>query len=158
MDRRDIGSWLAGPGSVAGAEAGTAEQRFRGERLGLPESGLGSLAGWGRRAVAITIDWLASLAITNLVFHDASSGARSLITMAVFAGQVALLTILSGSSFGQKILGLGVRRVDGSPLAPIPTVVRTILICLAVPPLIWDADGRGLHDKAAGSIVVNTRR
>lgn len=157
MDRRDIGSWLGGPGAAPGASEVSSEQRFRGERLGLPETGPGSLANWGRRAVAITIDWLAALAVTNLAFQGASPGARSLITLAIFAGQVILLTVLIGASFGQRIMGIGVRRVDGGPLGALPTVVRTILICLAIPPLIWDADGRGLHDKAAGSIVVNGR-
>ena len=33
--------------------------------------------------------------------------------------------------------------------------VRTVLICLAVPPLIWDRDGRGLHDRAVVTAVVN---
>jgi len=28
-----------------------------------------------------------------------------------------------------------------------------VLLVLVVPPLIMDADGRGLHDRAAGSIV-----
>ena len=31
---------------------------------------------------------------------------------------------------------------------------RTVLICLAVPPLIWDRDGRGLHDRAVLTAVV----
>ena len=29
-----------------------------------------------------------------------------------------------------------------------------VVIRLAIPPLIWDADGRGLHDKAVDSVVV----
>jgi hypothetical protein len=33
-------------------------------------------------------------------------------------------------------------------------VVRTVLLCLAIPALIWDADLRGLHDRAAGTMLV----
>jgi len=33
-------------------------------------------------------------------------------------------------------------------------LVRGLLLCLAVPPLIVGQDGRGLHDRAAGTRVV----
>jgi hypothetical protein len=33
-------------------------------------------------------------------------------------------------------------------------VVRFVLLCLLVPALVTDRDGRGLHDKAARSVVV----
>jgi hypothetical protein len=32
--------------------------------------------------------------------------------------------------------------------------VRTLLLVLVVPALIWDRDYRGLHDRAANSVVV----
>jgi hypothetical protein len=32
--------------------------------------------------------------------------------------------------------------------------VRTALLCLAIPALIWDADHRGLHDRVAGTMLV----
>jgi uncharacterized RDD family membrane protein YckC len=35
--------------------------------------------------------------------------------------------------------------------------VRTVLLCLVIPAFIWDRDGRGLHDKAAGTVVVRAR-
>jgi hypothetical protein len=31
-----------------------------------------------------------------------------------------------------------------------------VLLALAVPALIWDADQRGLHDKAVGTLVART--
>ena len=36
-------------------------------------------------------------------------------------------------------------------------VLRTALIALVLPPLVRDADGRGLHDRAAATVVVRTR-
>jgi hypothetical protein len=33
-------------------------------------------------------------------------------------------------------------------------VVRTVLLCLAIPPLIFDRDQRGLHDRLAGTMLV----
>jgi uncharacterized RDD family membrane protein YckC len=32
-----------------------------------------------------------------------------------------------------------------------------VLLALLVPALIWDRDGRGMHDKAAGTALVRTR-
>ena len=42
-------------------------------------------------------------------------------------------------------------------LAEIRAVLRTALLLLLIPALIWDRDGRGLHDRAAGTAVVHTR-
>jgi uncharacterized RDD family membrane protein YckC len=36
-------------------------------------------------------------------------------------------------------------------------LTRTILLCLFVPAIIWDRDGRGLHDKVPNTVVVRTR-
>jgi len=35
--------------------------------------------------------------------------------------------------------------------------LRTLLICLVIPAVIWDRDGRGLQDRAAGTVVVKAR-
>jgi hypothetical protein len=127
---------------------------YRGARLGLPRSGSGSMAGSGRRVVALFVDWFAATLIANvLVRSGGDPSAVSLVTMGVFALEVTLLTWLTGASFGQRILGI---RVGGRTrrLNLLATAVRTVLICLVVPPLIWDSDGRGLHDRAVDSVVV----
>jgi hypothetical protein len=36
----------------------------------------------------------------------------------------------------------------------VSVLLRTVLMCLAVPALIWDRDGRGLHDRTARCVVV----
>src|SRR5512134_1525624 len=51
------GSWLGGVRS-AGVDLGAP-----GERLGLPESGSGAAASYGRRLVALFIDWALSMVI-----------------------------------------------------------------------------------------------
>jgi hypothetical protein len=33
-------------------------------------------------------------------------------------------------------------------------VVRTVLLCLVLPAVVWDSSGRGLHDVAAGTVIV----
>ena len=35
-------------------------------------------------------------------------------------------------------------------------IVRTVLLCLFLPAMFWDKDGRGLHDKSAGTVIVRT--
>lgn len=153
MDRHDVGSWIGGP-LPEGAG-------YRGQRLGLPGSGPGSMASTGRRVAALFVDWLASLLITQLLVRGSQAPlaglgdtpAEPFLTLGIFAVQVILLTWLSGASFGQRLVGLRVAG-RGRPLGLTAVAVRTLLICVVVPPLIWDADGRGLHDKAVDSVVV----
>jgi hypothetical protein len=33
-------------------------------------------------------------------------------------------------------------------------LLRTVLLAFLVPAIIWDRDGRGLHDKAAGALTI----
>jgi uncharacterized RDD family membrane protein YckC len=111
------------------------------------------MAGTGRRVVALFIDWLASLLISQALVGTPQSSLESFATLGIFFVEVTLLTWLSGASFGQRILGVRVigrsRRVGFTGAA-----LRTLLICLVIPPLVWDADGRGLHDKAVDTVVV----
>jgi len=154
VDRRDIGSWLSTPGQAAENYAG--EQAYRGQRLGLPQSGPGSIPNVGRRVVALLLDWFAAILVTLLIFPGLTYGESdfSLAVLGVFAFEVWILTWLTGSSFGQRLLRLQVVAVRGKRLGAISTAVRTALICLVIPPLVWDQDTRGLQDKAARSVCV----
>ncbi len=143
-ERRWAGSWLSGPTS-----AGT-KSEYPGQRLGLPESGPGSVAGVGRRLGALIIDWLLCEAIAWGVFHD------QFLTLAVFAVEVYLLTALTGFTVGKRLLGLRVVRLDGKPVGFLWSLVRTLLFLAVIPPLIMDGDQRGLHDKAANTVVIRT--
>jgi uncharacterized RDD family membrane protein YckC len=133
--------------------------RYRGERLGLPASGPGSIAAVGRRVAALLVDWVAATMVTLLI-----SGGRltygspdfSFAVLGVFGVEVFLLTWLSGASFGQRLLRIRVVSLDRGPIGPVRALGRTVLICLAIPPLIWDRDTRGLHDRAVDTAVVNS--
>lgn len=61
-NRQAIGSWLSGP--RAAAEDMGVDFGYRGERLGLPEEGPGSVAPLGRRFGAIFVDWVLCLVIS----------------------------------------------------------------------------------------------
>jgi uncharacterized RDD family membrane protein YckC len=145
------GSWLGGVRS-AGVDLG-----FPGERLGLPKEGTGSAASYGRRLLAIFIDWgLAWLAVLFLArAFGWQVGPGSLLPVAVFGVEVWLLTGLLGLTVGKRLLGLRVVRLDGRPVGLLWSLVRTLLLILVLPALIWDRDYRGLHDRAANTMVIN---
>ena len=150
LSRKDVFSWLGGP--RAAVETSGIELGYRGQRLGFPEAGPGSVATFNRRIVAILIDWIASLLVARTIeaqFLDQTTVTRAFLPTLVFFLEISILTTVGGSSFGQRLCGLVVRRVDGSFVSVLRVVLRTFLLCLAVPALIWDRDGRGLHDKAA---------
>jgi uncharacterized RDD family membrane protein YckC len=74
--------------------------------------------------------------------------------LAVFAAQYIVLVSLIGRTIGMRLCGIGIMRLDGHRLTVGWVVVRTVLLVLGVPAVIYDRDRRGLHDKAAGSVVV----
>jgi uncharacterized RDD family membrane protein YckC len=129
-----------------------------GAALGLPATGPGSCASWGQRIGALVIDWLAGLLIlSGFLGGDVLSGGGAIATFAplgMFFVQASLLTSLLGSSFGQLIVRIAVVRTNGARLDPLRVLVRTFLICLAFPPLIFDRDRRGLHDLAVGTVAI----
>lgn len=125
------------------------ENTYPGERLGLPETGAGSVARAGRRIGALAMDWACAVVVSIAFFaYD------SLATLAIFAAvQILFLPTLGGSP-GHRLLGMRLRRLDGAWVGLWRPIVRTALLVLVIPAVIWDADQRGLHDKAAGTILV----
>ena len=116
----------------------------------------GEIAGFGRRLLALLIDWLAAIGVSLLLFRTIEYGSMesSAAILALFAFEVILLTWLIGASFGQRILGLAVVRTDGSRLSLGRVALRTVLLCLVIPAVVVDSFGRGLHDRAVDSVVV----
>jgi uncharacterized RDD family membrane protein YckC len=147
VDRKDVGSWLEGPGARRQGD----EQAYPGQRLGLPEVGPGSAAGFGPRLVAFALDSIMCALIAWGIPRDPA------LTTPIFAFEVLVLTWLAGGSAGQRLRGLAVVRLDHKPVGLPRAALRTFLLLLLVPALIWDRDGRGLHDKAAGTVVVRSR-
>jgi len=147
--RAALGGWLEGPNLHDGEPGG-----YRGERLGLPESGPGSLAGQGRRLGALLVDWaIAYLVVSAFGWHPTSPQGQWGV-LAVFAAEHLLLISTLGFTIGKRIFGLRVGRLGG-PLTPLNAVVRTVLLMLVIPAVIWDRDGRGLHDRWAGTVELN---
>ncbi|MEV6393880.1 RDD family protein [Streptomyces sp. NPDC051907] len=153
MDNRQvIGSWLSGP--RAAAEDMGADFGYRGERLGLPEAGPGSIAPLGRRFGALFVDWGLCLLIAYGLFAKGDQQAAGNWALAVFL-VLSLLTVGTiGSTPGKRLFGLRVIAEDGGRLGVLRTVVRCLLLAIAIPALIWDRDGRGLHDRLGRAVQV----
>ena len=158
VDRKDIGSWLEGPGARTGTSAA-----YPGERLGMPRAGAGSMGRFGRRLLGVLIDWTICQLIASALFRvplpftGVASGGQSAIVLGIFALENLLLVGTLGFTVGHRSVGLQVRSIDGQAARPLQTAVRTVLLCLFLPAMFWDRDGRGLHDKAAGTLILRTR-
>jgi hypothetical protein len=146
-------------------QSGDSEQSqgYPGRLLGLPESGSGSLAGLGRRLLALFVDWfiaygLAGLAVTFGVmtsrqFLDGQVGAAVVLATWLVLGVLAVR--LFQFTPGQFALGLRVASVDERLNVGVGrALVRGMLIAFVVPALFVDADGRGIQDRVTGTAVV----
>jgi len=130
---------------------------YPGERLGLPESGPGSLAPVGRRVAALTIDWLIAYGLAALAqAFGTFSGLMLSTAVLVIWFALGLITVrLFSFTPGQLALRLQVVSVDGRvPVGIGRLAVRGLLLAVVVPALFTDWDGRGLHDRLSGTAVV----
>lgn len=136
------------------------ENTYPGERLRLPPEGPGSIARFGRRVGALVIDWGAATVIAMAFFGyrpfdlPEEAGLTQFAPLLVFAAiQVVFIPFLAGSP-GHRIAGMRVELASGGWTGIWRPMVRSALLVLAIPALIWDTDHRGLHDKAAGTVLV----
>jgi uncharacterized RDD family membrane protein YckC len=153
---RWTGTWLSGP------PADDADDDYVvGSRLGLPTSGPGSAATVLQRLFAFLLDLAAGVLLGGVVvlfLAEVSPTQRSLANNVAFALQVVVLQALTGQSMGMRLIGVRVRRMSGDgPLGLLTALLRTALLVLVIPPLVYDRDKRGLHDRAAGTVVVRAR-
>ena len=145
---------VPGGSSLGLSVVATTGQRWPGQRLGLPESGPRSIARLGRRIGALAIDWGLAYLISWSFFRAEDGSANPFVTLGLFAAEQYLFLVLVNGSIGHLLLRMRVVPLRGGYLGVWRPFVRTVLLCLAIPALIWDADQRGLHDKIAGTILV----
>lgn len=118
-----------------------------------------------RRLLALVVDWFASsLVVVAFMgpgdYYATGDPLPGFYTMLVFILESAFFTALAGGSFGKLATRLRVVRADGSgqPIDLLRALVRAVLICLVIPPLIFRPDGRGLHDMVARSATITLPR
>lgn len=140
--------------------------RWPGERLGLPDTGRGSVGRVGRRILALFLDWgIAALIVTFLFPVSLSQGETTdsptsplftLYTSLIFGLLQIVFIPTIGGSLGHRIFGMRVLAINGSWVGIWRPIVRTLLLLLVIPVLVWDSDQRGFHDKIAGTVLVRT--
>ena len=116
-------------------------------------------ASWAHRFGALIVDWAACTLIVMLVLGPggwSDDPYAGFYTTGIFVVESAFFTAPMGGSIGKLVTRLRVVRSDGSnrPLELIPALMRSVLIALVIPPLVFRPDGRGLHDMAARSKTV----
>src|ERR1019366_4686997 len=79
-------------------------------------------------------------------------------TIAVFAVEVYMLTALTGSTVGKRLLGIRVIRVNGGPAGFRRSLGRPASLLTVIPPLLTDRDPCGMHGRAAATVVVRMER
>ncbi|MDQ1677010.1 MAG: hypothetical protein QOC93_2154 [Actinomycetota bacterium] len=132
--------------SATGGATPSPQPRSEGTAVGEP-------ATFGRRFAAVTVDWLLSLGVAVLIAQGWPP--PGLLVSAMFFLEYTFFTGLYGQTPGMRLLGLACVRVDdGRPLGLPRAAQRALLLNLVVPAVIFDRDGRGLHDRAGGSVVV----
>ena len=150
-------TWLNGPTLPAEGEDPLNPNRWPGEKLGLTQSGPGSLASINRRIGGLFVDWiiaeLIGFALTKITTLFGGIAGATLITWLI-------ISVISVSLFartpGQAAFKMGVARVDvpGSTVGLWRAIVRPVLTIFVLPAVIVDADGRGLHDRVTGTAVI----
>jgi len=151
------------PGEVTGREPargtvdGMTSSDYSGQRFGLPRTGPGSMAPVGRRLAALMIDWAiaygaAYLLVGDRLLKNGQFAALSLLAVIYLVGLA-----ISGATLGMTILGMRVTSDQGGRASLYAIGMRTVLLFLVIPAVVWDADGRGLHDRVARTMIVSTR-
>src|SRR3954447_25023978 len=107
VDRRGLGSWLE-PLRPASGDAAA----YPGERLGRPEDGPRSLASFGRRLVALVVDWAVALLVAGGLLRHVPVGQFGPLLVLLVENVVLVGT--AGATLGHRLLGLRIERLDGS--------------------------------------------
>lgn len=155
---RWTGTWLEGPGVTLGELRN--QDTWPGSRIGLPREGAGSVAPFGVRAMAFFVDIVSSSLVSGLIaasLENPSPSDRQLAAYVVLFLEQVLLIGLTGQSLGMRVLGIKVLRIKAPERPPgfVTALVRTVPLLLTVGLAgFFTRDGRGLHDLAAGSVVV----
>ncbi len=151
---RPYGDWLSG---AELPEPGTGRGDYPGQRMGLPPSGPGSLAGMGRRLAALLVDWLIAYGLAGLLMalgiYPIQWLSTAVLVIWLILGVISVR--LYGFTPGQLALGLRVASVDNRLHVGIGrALVRGVLVGLVVPALFTDSEGRGVQDGVTATAVV----
>ena len=108
----------------------------------------------GRRIAALAIDWALAYAVSALIFRSDDSAVMNVTITLSFVVMQSVFIPTIGGSIGHRIVGLRVVPLAGGWVGLWRPVVRSVLLGLVIPALVWDSDQRGFHDKIAGTVLI----
>ncbi|WP_433302413.1 RDD family protein [Actinoplanes sp. CA-030573] len=111
------------------------------------------VASFGRRVLALLIDWAAATLVASFLVDDLR--ANPWPQLGVFVLAHAFFVGLFGQTLGMALARIRcISITDGGAIGIPRALLRGALIALIIPAVISDGDGRGLHDRAARSVMV----
>jgi uncharacterized RDD family membrane protein YckC len=109
----------------------------------------------GRRFGALVVDWILCLLVASLYANPRLVAWPPVVILVLEYGFFIGLFAQTPGMFVTRLRCVSF--ADGRPIGIPRALLRGVLLALVIPALIMDSDRRGLHDRAAGSIVVSTR-
>ena len=105
---------------------------------------------------ALLIDWLLCLLIASLYASPVKVGWPAVVVL-ILANTFFLG--LFGQTPGMRVMLIRCASYpDGGVIGLGRGLIRAVLLGLFVPAMIMNSEGRGVHDRSAGSIVTPVRR
>jgi uncharacterized RDD family membrane protein YckC len=126
---------------------------------GFPAEGPGSVATFGRRLGAFFLDGIVADVISIVVLGGWKAGTeQNVVVLAAFLLLQFLFVWLAGQTPGMRVARIAVvRYADRRRQRPGWILARTLLVATIVPALLPDREGRCMHDRAAGTVMLQTR-
>ena len=103
----------------------------------------------GRRIAGLAIDWVLAVAASVIFFNY-----DGFATMLIFVVLQIVFIPTIGGSIGHRLVGLRVVALGGGWVGLWRPIVRSLLLSIVIPALVWDSDQRGFHDKIAGTVLM----
>jgi len=100
----------------------------------------------------LCVDWGLSMLLSWWLFNF-----NDLATLLLFCVGQIIGVGFTGHTIGHRTFGLQVQSMDGSAVKPLQGLIRSLLLCLAIPVFVTDKDQRGLHDRLPKTILVNIK-
>jgi hypothetical protein len=110
-----------------------------------------------RRFGALLVDWLLCVMLSYALGYTASNAGG--VPVAILVLEYTFFIGLFTQTPGMYVTSLKcVSFTDGGRIGMLRAFLRGVLLALVIPALIMDAARRGLHDKAANSVMVAAPR
>ena len=105
----------------------------------------------GRRFGALIIDWVLCLLVSGIFADPVSDGWAPVLVLILEYGFFLGLFAQTPGMYITRIRC--VSWADGGRIGVLRGLLRGVLLALVVPALIMDGNRRGLHDRAANSVI-----